>query len=113
MAHGFTHAQGGQRPLLRPALSRALVEPLPLPSTVSQRAVLCAPEEATGALDGLLGAPFRESGQALDSLMPAIPWVLCPGSRWPSPSTSTPRQTLCNHLRGPGHSPSQEHELYI
>lgn len=105
---------------LLPCLHSAgpLVEPPPLPSTGSQGRSVCSRRGRRSpwckwCLDGLPGAPFRESGQALGSLVPAILWVLCRGSRWPSPSTSTPRQMLCNHLRGPGHSPSQERELHI
>lgn len=111
--------QDGQCPPPLPALSRtpggAATSPI---HGVSEGRSVCSRRGhwspwCKWCLDGLPGAPFRESGQALGSLVPAIPWVLCPGSRWLSPSTSTPLQMLCNHLRGPGHSPSQERELYI
>ena len=111
--------QDGQCPPPLPALSRAPGGAATSPvHGVSEDRSVCSRRGRRSpwckwCLDGLPGAPFRESGQALGSLVPAIPWVLCPGSRWPSPSTSTPLQMLCNHLRGPGHSPSQEHELYI
>lgn len=96
---------------LLPCLPSAgpLVELPPLPSTRGLRGQFCVLQTGCRARGvAVFRWPPRRSiqgsGQALGSLVPAIPWVLCPGSRWPS-STST-SQMLCNHLWGPGHSPS-------